>query len=63
MLIRTLSLKVSIRKLIINKTVHNADIPVKILKGNPEFFAEYKTVQILNKFKLRCFRSIFLFNE
>lgn len=41
-----------IRKLIINKTVHYADIPVKILKENPEFFAEYKTVQILNKFKL-----------
>ena len=41
-----------IRKLNINKAAQDADIPVKILKGNAEFFAEYKTVQILNKFKL-----------
>ena len=30
-----------IRKLKSNKVVQDTDIPVKILKDNPEFFAEY----------------------
>ena len=45
-----------IRKLNMNKAVQNVDIPIKILKENAEYFAEYTYLQLNEAIcpKLKC---------